>query len=197
MKRLIALLLLIPLADIVILFLVSQVIGWVATVALVVLTALIGMLLVRAEGRHTISRVERKLRTGEVPQDELIDGALLIASGVFFLTPGLVTDLTGLILVLHPTRYPVRLQQNDTSSRRISTAKPTDSSLERSIHRAFLTKIRTTRRTISVMMNTASKETGVTNEYSGRTIESRSLAADKKKRLNRTGQYDRVRSAGR
>lgn len=109
MKRLIALLLLIPLADIVILFLVSQVIGWVATVALVVLTALIGMLLVRAEGRHTISRVERKLRTGEVPQDELVDGALLIASGVFFLTPGLVTDLTGLILVLPPTRYPVRL----------------------------------------------------------------------------------------
>lgn len=109
MRRIIALLLLIPLTDIIILLALSTVIGAVATVALVVLTALLGMLLVRAEGRHTIRRVERKLREGDLPEDELINGALLIASGVFFLTPGVVTDLTGLVLVLPPTRYPVRL----------------------------------------------------------------------------------------
>lgn len=108
MKRLIALLLLIPLADIAILFGVAGLIGAVATVALVVLTALVGMLLVRAEGRHTIRRVERKLQEGGLPEDELIDGALIIASGAFFLTPGIVTDLAGLVLVLPPTRYPFR-----------------------------------------------------------------------------------------
>lgn len=109
MKRIIALLLLIPLADIVLLVGVAELIGAVATVLLVVLTALIGMLLVRAEGRHTIRRINRKLTEGDLPQNELIDGALLIAAGAFFLTPGLVTDLTGLLLVIPPTRYPVRL----------------------------------------------------------------------------------------
>lgn len=109
MKRFIALLLLIPLFDILLLVGVSELIGPVATVALVVLTALIGMLLVRAEGRHTIRRINRTLGKGETPENEIIDGALLIASGAFFLTPGLVTDLTGLLLVLPPTRYPIRM----------------------------------------------------------------------------------------
>ncbi|UPM43107.1 FxsA family protein [Halocatena salina] len=109
MKRIIALLLLIPLADIVLLVGVAQLIGPVATVLLVVLTALIGMLLVRAEGRHTVRRINRKLSHGEIPDSELVDGALLIAAGAFFLTPGLVTDLCGLLLVIPPTRYPVRL----------------------------------------------------------------------------------------
>ncbi|WP_330632171.1 FxsA family protein [Halocatena halophila] len=108
MKRLIALLLLIPLLDILLLLVVSTVIGEVATVLLVVLTALLGMLLVRAEGRHTLRRINRKVASGGVPDDELLDGALLIAAGAFFLTPGLVTDLTGLVLSLPPTRYPVR-----------------------------------------------------------------------------------------
>lgn len=108
MKRFIALLLLIPLFDIMVLVVLSTWIGPVATVLLVVLTALIGMVLVRAEGRHTLRRLQRKLQNGEIPDDELIDGGLLIASGAFFLTPGVVTDFIGLILVLPPTRYPVR-----------------------------------------------------------------------------------------
>lgn len=109
MLRIIALLLLIPLFDIVLLVAVSGWIGAPATVALVVLTALVGMLLVRAEGRHTIRKIERKLSGGELPENELVDGGLLIASGALFLTPGLVTDLVGLLLALPPTRYPIRL----------------------------------------------------------------------------------------
>lgn len=109
MKRIIALLLLIPLVDIVILIGIAGWIGGTATIALVVLTALIGMLIVRAEGRHTIRRVQRKLSHGEIPENELIDGALIIAAGAFFLTPGVVTDFVGIVLTLPPTRYPVRL----------------------------------------------------------------------------------------
>jgi len=99
----------IPLLDVVLLVYVASVIGGVETVLLVVLTALIGMLLVRAEGRHTIGRLQRKLATGEVPTDEVLDGALLLVAGAFLLTPGLVTDVIGLVLVLPPTRYPVRV----------------------------------------------------------------------------------------
>jgi len=107
-RRIIVLLLLIPLLDALVLVLVAGWIGTVPTVALVVLTALIGMLLVRAEGRHTLRRIREKVAGGEPPADELLDGGLLIAAGAFLLTPGLVTDAVGFFLVLPPTRYVVR-----------------------------------------------------------------------------------------
>jgi UPF0716 protein FxsA len=103
-------LLAIPLLDVVLLVYVSiAFLGAVATVALVVLTALIGMMLVRAEGRHTLGNIQRKFAAGELPTDDLLDGGLLVAAGAFLLTPGLVTDFIGLLFVLPPTRYPIRL----------------------------------------------------------------------------------------
>jgi UPF0716 protein FxsA len=108
--RIVGLLLLIPLFDVLVLLVLAVPnLGVPATVALVVLTGLVGLLLVRAEGRHTLRRIQRKLARGTLPEDELIDGALLIAAGAFLLTPGLVTDLVGFLLVLPPTRYPVRV----------------------------------------------------------------------------------------
>ncbi|RLM89018.1 membrane protein FxsA [Halobellus sp. Atlit-38R] len=104
----IALLLAIPLADTLLLLPVASTIGFVPTVLLVVLTGLLGMLLVRAEGRHTLSKLQRKTATGELPTNELLDGGLLIAAGAFLLTPGIVTDVLGFTLALPFTRYPVR-----------------------------------------------------------------------------------------
>ena len=102
-------LLLIPLADIFLLVIVAGFIGWVPTVAIVVLTALIGMLLVRAEGRHTLRKIQRALEGGELPTDEVVDGGLLIAAGAFLLTPGLVTDAIGFLLTIPITRIPIRM----------------------------------------------------------------------------------------
>ena len=108
-RRVLVGLLLIPLADILLLVWVAGHIGPVATVALVVLTALVGMLFVRAEGRHTLRRFQRRVAAGESPTDELLDGALLVAAGAFLLTPGLVTDALGLLLVVPVTRVPLRV----------------------------------------------------------------------------------------
>ena len=102
-------LLLIPLADIALLVVVAGYIGWVPMVALVVLTALLGMLFVRAEGRHTLGRIQRSLAGGELPADQLIDGGLLIAAGAFLLTPGLVTDALGFLIAIPVTRIPIRM----------------------------------------------------------------------------------------
>jgi UPF0716 protein FxsA len=109
--RFVAVLLLIPVLDFLLL------IGLVAVgpltilhgVLLVVVTSLIGLLLVRAEGRHTLRKIQRSLVQGELPADELLDGALILVSAGLFLTPGLLTDLFGLLLVLPPTRYPFRV----------------------------------------------------------------------------------------
>ncbi|MFB6102949.1 MAG: FxsA family protein [Haloplanus sp.] len=104
-----ALLLLVPLSDALLLVVVADAIGAPATVALVVLTGLIGMLLVRAEGRHTVHSLQRRLATGEVPKKELMDGGLLITAGAFLLTPGLVTDAIGFLLGVPLTRAPIRV----------------------------------------------------------------------------------------
>ncbi|UWG49945.1 Protein affecting phage T7 exclusion by the F plasmid [Halalkaliarchaeum sp. AArc-CO] len=108
LRYVLGLLLLIPLADALLLVVVAGYIGAAATIALVVLTALVGMLLVRAEGRHTLRRLQRKAARGEPPTDELMDGALLIAAGAFLLTPGLVTDAIGILISIPITRYPIR-----------------------------------------------------------------------------------------
>ena len=108
MLRLIGLLLLIPLLDAVLLVVFGWYFNWVLVVLLVVLTALVGLLLVRAEGRHTLRKIQRKAASGEAPTNELLDGALLLVAGAFLLTPGLVTDAIGLLLVIPLTRYPIR-----------------------------------------------------------------------------------------
>jgi UPF0716 protein FxsA len=109
MLRLIGLLLLIPLIDALLLVVATAYLGWQLVVLLVVLTALVGLLLVRVEGRHTLAKIQRKVARGEAPTDELIDGGLLIAAGAFLLTPGLVTDAVGFLIVLPLTRYPIRV----------------------------------------------------------------------------------------
>ncbi|MFO7927544.1 MAG: FxsA family protein [Halobacteriota archaeon] len=112
--RFIGLLLLVPLVDVLLLVVLATGIGPItlgpaATVAIVVLTALLGLLLVRAEGRHTVRKIQRQLARGEPPTNALLDGAFLLVAGALMLTPGLITDLIGLLLVLPPTRYPIRV----------------------------------------------------------------------------------------
>ena len=108
-RTLLALLLVVPLVDALFLVVVATRLGWPATVALVVLTAVLGMLLLRAEGRATLARLQRKAAQGTPPTDELLDGGLLIAAGAFLLTPGLVTDAVGFLLALPLSRIPIRV----------------------------------------------------------------------------------------
>jgi UPF0716 protein FxsA len=109
-RWLVLLLLLLPLVDAILLVYVAVAyLGAVATVALVVLTGFVGMLLVRAEGRRTIAKMQRSLARGEPPTDELLDGGLLIAAGAFLLAPGIITDVLGFAFAIPITRIPVRM----------------------------------------------------------------------------------------
>jgi len=111
MLRWILALLLIPFLDAVLLAVIVTQFGfvnWVGMVLLVVLTGLVGMLLVRAEGRRTIRKMQRSMSQGKPPTNELLDGGLLIAAVAFLLTPGLVTDLIGFLLAVPLTRIPIR-----------------------------------------------------------------------------------------
>lgn len=90
--------LLLALADTFFLLIVAGQIGALPTVGLVILTALIGTLLVRSEGRVTLRRLQQRLQNSEAPTDELLDGVLLILGGSFLITPGLLTDLAGFLV---------------------------------------------------------------------------------------------------
>lgn len=100
--------LLLALADAFFLLIVAGEIGALLTVGLVVLTALIGTLMVRSEGRATLKRLQQRLQNFENPTNELLDGVLLILGGGFLITPGLLTDLTGFLFVIPITRYFLR-----------------------------------------------------------------------------------------
>lgn len=109
MLRWILALLLIPFLDAILLgYVATAYTGWTLMALLVVLTGLIGMLLVRAEGRRTIRKIQKSLAQGTPPTNELLDGGFLIASGAFLLTPGLVTDALGFLFVVPVTRIPLR-----------------------------------------------------------------------------------------
>jgi UPF0716 protein FxsA len=102
---LLLLFLLVPLVEIYFLIVVGGWIGALPTVALVVLTALIGAALARHQGLATLGRLQASLDRGEAPTFELLEGVLLLVGALLLLTPGFFTDAVGFACLLPPTRH--------------------------------------------------------------------------------------------
>ena len=77
-------------------------VGW--TVFLVVLTAVIGVALLKAQGISTLNRAQQKLQDNELPAREILEGMGLLVAGALLLTPGFFTDTIGFLLLFPPTR---------------------------------------------------------------------------------------------
>lgn len=92
--------LLVPLAEIYVLIQVGGLIGALPTVVLVVFTAVLGAVLIRAQGLATVARMRQSLERGELPALELLEGACLLVAGALLLTPGFVTDSVGFMLLV-------------------------------------------------------------------------------------------------
>ncbi len=69
-----------------------------------VLTAVIGVWLLRIQGLSTLTRAQQKLQENELPARELLEGMALVVAGAFLLTPGFFTDTIGFLLLFPPTR---------------------------------------------------------------------------------------------
>ncbi len=78
------------------------------TIALIVLTSLVGAVLVRREGLSVLARVQQSFERGQIPTNELISGALLLVAAALIMTPGFFTAGIGLVLLFPPTRAVVR-----------------------------------------------------------------------------------------
>jgi UPF0716 protein FxsA len=96
-----------PIIEMYLLIRVGGYLGAWPTIGLVVLTAVVGIALLRFQGLATLSRGLRRLDLGEVPAREMIEGLLLAIAGVLLVTPGFVTDLLGFLLLWTPLRITV------------------------------------------------------------------------------------------
>ena len=95
---------LVPLLELWILIKLGGLIGTLPTILIVASTGFAGVLLAKAQGLNVLNRMQQDMKQGILPGNKLIDGACILVGGVFLITPGLLTDLFGLSLLVPLTR---------------------------------------------------------------------------------------------
>jgi UPF0716 protein FxsA len=105
---LVLLFIVVPIIELAVIIQVGQVIGVWWTIALLVADSILGSVLMRSQGRAAWRRFNETTSAGRVPAREVLDGALVIFGGALLLTPGFITDILGLFLLIPPTRAVVR-----------------------------------------------------------------------------------------
>jgi len=83
---------------------IGERIGVLWTLIGVLLTASLGVVLLRQQGLKTLLRLQQKVNQGQLPAAELIEGVLLLIAGALLLTPGFLTDAVGFVLLCRPSR---------------------------------------------------------------------------------------------
>jgi UPF0716 protein FxsA len=105
---LIAIFVVVPLAELYVIYQVGDAIGILPTLAILVADSLLGSWLLKSQGRAVWRRFNETMRAGRVPHREVVDGVLVIFGGAFLITPGFLTDVLGVLLLLPLTRGPFR-----------------------------------------------------------------------------------------
>lgn len=94
----------VPILEIAVFIQAGQLIGLWPTLATVVVTAIIGTALLRAQGLATLARARQSLDQGKIPVEDIFTGLCLLVAGLLLLTPGFITDAVGFLLFLPPFR---------------------------------------------------------------------------------------------
>ncbi len=107
--------------ELALLLLAGRALGIVPTIAIIVATGLAGAFLAAREGRRAWRRVIESLGRGELPADSIVQALLVLAGGLLLLTPGYLTDITGFLCLLPPSRALLSRRIRRSLSRRIET----------------------------------------------------------------------------
>ncbi|MCX6386927.1 MAG: FxsA family protein [Solirubrobacterales bacterium] len=97
-----------PIAEIFVIIEVGSQIGVLPTVALLVADAVVGVWLLRTQGRGAWILLNKAIQERRVPAREVADGGLIMFGGVLLLTPGFITDILAILMILPPTRAIMR-----------------------------------------------------------------------------------------
>jgi len=90
----------VPILEIAILVKIGTFIGFWPTMVIVIATGILGATLARIEGFVVLNKIRNELHLGNIPAEELIDGLLILVGGIVLLTPGLLTDLLGFLILI-------------------------------------------------------------------------------------------------
>ncbi|MRX28155.1 FxsA family protein [Kangiella sp. HZ709] len=94
----------IAIAEVYVLIGVGGLIGTGPTIALIILTGVIGVNMLKGQGISVFARFQEKLATGQAPAEEMVEGVLLVVSGAFLITPGFLTDTLGFLWLIPQSR---------------------------------------------------------------------------------------------
>ncbi len=94
----------VPIAEIAVLISVGSRIGVIATIALILVTAVAGVFLLRLQGLQILMQAQEAMAENRLPLDSVIHGLFLLIAGAFLLTPGFITDALGFLLLIPPLR---------------------------------------------------------------------------------------------
>lgn len=105
---LIVLFIVVPIAELYVIIKVGELIGVLPTLVLLLADALLGSMLLKHQGREAWRRFNEALAARRFPGREVVDGVLIVIGGTLLLTPGFLTDVVGLFLLIPPTRAIAR-----------------------------------------------------------------------------------------
>ena len=103
---------------------VSDSISVLNTVSLVMLTFLIGIIVSQTYGKEVFEKMQRHLKLREAPGDEALNGAVMGVAGMLLITPGAVTDIIGLLIMIPITRGIFKQIALNLSKKRIESGQP-------------------------------------------------------------------------
>ena len=98
-----------PLVELALLLKLADLTDWKVSLALVVVTGIAGAVLAKSQSISLLRRMQADVRAGRVPADSLLDAALILAAGVLLITPGMISDLVGIVLLIPPLRRVAKL----------------------------------------------------------------------------------------
>ena len=115
--------LVVPFVELYVIFQLGHAIGFGNTIAVMIIVSLVGAWLVKREGISTLRKAQRELDAGRLPGKQVVDGLLILLAGGLLLTPGFVTDVVGILLLLPPVRALLRRGVSKRMSTRIITVQ--------------------------------------------------------------------------
>jgi UPF0716 protein FxsA len=107
--RLFLLFTLVPALELYLIIKVGQSIGAFNTLLIIIFTGVLGAYYARQQGFKVFSNIQWKMEQGNLPGDDLVNGAMLLVGGALLITPGFVTDFLGFSLIFPPTREAMKV----------------------------------------------------------------------------------------
>ena len=106
--RILLILLITPIVELALLIQVGEWIGFWPTMGIIVATAFLGSYMLRREGLAVWRRFNARLSAGDLPGTEVVDGVIVLMAGALLVTPGVLSDVVGILGLLPPTRATIR-----------------------------------------------------------------------------------------